>query len=56
MRRVNQLCVRKNFIVHFNGCTTVIYSCGRSYFFFFDNLPYLYSYYLEDELALKLEE
>lgn len=56
MGKVNRLRIHKNFIVHFNGCTTVIYSCGRSYFFSFDSPPYLYSYYLEDELVLKLEE
>lgn len=56
MYKVSKLSVRRNFIVHFNGSTTVIYSCGRSYFFFLDNTPYLYFYYLEDELAMKLEE
>lgn len=54
MYAITKLQKKKNFIVNFNGSTSTILSNNRSYFFFFDILPYLYIYYWENDYDLEV--
>lgn len=50
--KLNKLNIKLNYLVHYNGSSSIIYTNNNNYFFFFNTFPYLYVYYSENILFL----